>query len=52
MGTRLSVNEAAKTESAQVVRHLRRGIGSAEQRGDAWTQIAMTEARRADARSR
>jgi hypothetical protein len=41
-----ALDQPPKTEPSEVVRHLTRGIGSAEQRGDAWSEVALTEARR------
>ena len=46
MRTGPALDQPPKTEPTEVVRHLTRGIGSAEQRGDAWSEVAMTEARR------
>jgi hypothetical protein len=41
-----ALDQPPETEPTEVVGHLPRGIGSAEQRGDAWAEVAMTEARR------
>jgi hypothetical protein len=41
----LSLNQAAKTETSQVVGHLRGGIWASEERRDAWPQIAMAKSR-------
>jgi hypothetical protein len=46
VGAGLSLNKAAKAESSQVVRHLGRGVGLTEQRGDPWTEIAVAKTRR------
>ena len=44
MRVRLPVNERAEPEAPKVVRHLRGGIGTAEQGGDARPQVAMPKA--------
>ena len=41
--SRPALDQSAKPESPEVVRHLPRGIGSAEQRGNAWAKVAMPE---------
>ena len=46
MRTRPALDQPAKTEPTEVVCRLTRGIGPAEQRGDAWSEVAMTKARR------
>jgi hypothetical protein len=41
----LSLNQAAKTETSQVVDHLCGGIRATNERRDAWPQIAVAESR-------
>ena len=39
----LSLNQTAKTETSQVVGHLRGGIRATDERGDAWPEIAVAK---------
>jgi len=43
---RLALDQAAQAEAAQIVRHLRRGIRAAEQRGHARAEVAMAKSGR------